>query len=87
MACAFGAVEYFYDQPCNTVPQKHSLDAFIFSCFTGGLRHIDLSRLEWKDIKENYLIIQQQKTGDEVKVYLHPVSKKILDTYRIEDIN
>lgn len=66
---------------CNTDRQQCSMDAFIFACYT-GLRFSDLSSLEWSRIKDGYFIKEQQKTGDDVKGILHPVSQQILNKYK-----
>ena len=53
--------------------------AFIFSCYT-GLRWVDVSTLDWKDIKDGILItrIIQAKTGRAVLITLHEIAKDIL---------
>jgi integrase len=54
--------------------------AFIFSCYT-GLRWVDVSKLEWKDIKNGILTtrIIQAKTGKPVTLTLHDIAKDILE--------
>ena len=66
----------------NSIKRQYSLDAFIFNCFTGGLRISDLRALKWSDVKEEYIITTQKKTGDDVKIFLHPVSRHILKKYK-----
>ena len=53
--------------------------AFIFCCYT-GLRWVDVKKLEWKDIQEEFLTtrIIQAKTGQPVTLTLHPIAESIL---------
>jgi len=51
--------------------------AFLFSCFT-GLRFSDVKKLKWKDIKQDHLEIQQQKTKDYIYIPLSKTAKDII---------
>lgn len=53
--------------------------AFLFSCFT-GLRHSDVIKLEWKDIKGEMIDFKQKKTNG--YEYL-PLSKTAIDMLNI----
>lgn len=57
--------------------------AFIFSCYT-GLRWVDVSKMEWKDIKENILTTRllQAKTRQLVTITLHAIAQLILNKQR-----
>jgi integrase len=63
--------------PCTNQEVKA---AFIFSCYT-GLRWVDVSKLEWKDIKNGILTtrIIQAKTGKPVTLTLHEIAKDVLE--------
>ncbi|MGN6264762.1 MAG: tyrosine-type recombinase/integrase [Ginsengibacter sp.] len=52
-------------------------DLFLIESYT-ALRFSDLSRLTSKHIADGYFTIEQQKTGKEVVIPLHPVVKKII---------
>lgn len=56
--------------------------AFLFSCFT-GLRQCDIRNLKWKDISDNTIKIEQQKTKDPVLVPLSQTALNILRTGNI----
>lgn len=58
-------------------------DIFVFGCYVAQ-RHSDYSRISYKDIKDNYITILQKKTGNRIRIPLHPVAKKILDKYNGE---
>lgn len=55
-------------------------DIFVFGCYVAQ-RHSDYSRISYKDVQGDYLIVLQQKTKHRIKIPLHPVAKKILDKY------
>jgi hypothetical protein len=55
-------------------------DVFVFGCYVAQ-RHIDYSKISYKDIKDNYVIILQKKTGHRIRIPLHPVAKEIMDKY------
>lgn len=65
------------DAPCTNQEVKA---AFIFSCYTDP-RWVDVSKLEWKDIKNGILTtrIIQAKTGKPVTLTLHEIAKDILE--------
>ncbi|WP_291912233.1 site-specific integrase [Chitinophaga sp. CB10] len=54
--------------------------AFIFCCYT-GLRHVDVKKLTWGQIKDGILVtrIIQKKTGKPVEITLHRIALSILD--------
>ncbi|HEU4719364.1 MAG TPA: phage integrase SAM-like domain-containing protein, partial [Bacteroidia bacterium] len=64
---------------------------FLFSCFT-GLRWSDCQRVTWKHIRninvkgesQQVIVMNQQKTSDQVIVPLTPSAKALLDTLRSE---
>lgn len=55
-------------------------DVFVFGCYVAQ-RHSDYSKISYKDIKDNYVIILQKKTGHRIRIPLHPVAKEIMDKY------
>lgn len=55
---------------------KNYKNAFIFSCFT-GLRFVDLSKLKFENISNNYLSFIQEKTKEHISMKLHPVALAI----------
>ena len=56
--------------------------AFLFSCFT-GLRQSDVRNLKWKDISDNVIKINQQKTKDRLEIPLGKTALNILKTDNI----
>jgi integrase len=50
---------------------------FLFACYT-GLRLGDLRKLQWKDIKDDHIIIHQEKTKDIVYIPLYDYAKELL---------
>lgn len=60
--------------------QENVRDIFVFGCYVAQ-RHSDYSRISYKDVQGDYLIVLQQKTKHRIKIPLHPVAKKILDKY------
>jgi integrase len=65
-------------------------EAFIFCCYT-GLRHVDVKRLTWEQIKNGILTtrIIQKKTGKPVEITLHRIALEILKkrSKRLRDLN
>jgi site-specific recombinase XerD len=55
-------------------------DIFLLGCYT-GLRFSDFSRLTHNHIKEGFIEITQQKTGDPIVIPLHERVKNILARY------
>jgi site-specific recombinase XerD len=53
--------------------------AFLFSCFT-GLRHVDVSRLKYRNIAGNTLTIDQQKTDERLHIPLNETALKLTGT-------
>ena len=53
--------------------------AFLFSCFT-GLRQSDVKNLLWKNINDNTIQIEQQKTKSKLVIPLSQTALNILDT-------
>jgi integrase len=51
--------------------------AFLFSCFT-GLRQVDVRNLKWKNIIDNTIQIEQQKTKSKVKIPIGQTALNIL---------
>ncbi len=62
--------------PCLNEEVK---EAFVFCCYT-GLRYCDVKIINWYDIKGDSLTIRiiQDKTGEPLKLTLHPIAKAIL---------
>lgn len=56
--------------------------AFLFSCFT-GLRQSDVRNLQWKNIVDNSVQIDQQKTKDKLIIPLSQTALYILNTGNI----
>jgi integrase len=56
-------------------------DYFLIGCWT-GCRFQDWELINYRNIKEDFLIYEQGKTGTKVTVPLHPIVKDILDKYR-----
>jgi len=52
-------------------------DLFLVGCYT-GLRFSDFSRLSLKNITDNYITIQQSKTGGNVVIPVHKVVREII---------
>lgn len=52
-------------------------NAFLFACFT-GLRVSDIYGLKWENIKDEQLVMRQEKTTDFVSIPLHLYAKSIL---------
>ena len=70
-----------YELDLSKLPGKEKVrDLFIVGCYT-GLRFSDLSRVTNENIKDGMIFIQQQKTGDDVVVPLHPIVKEIILKY------
>ncbi len=60
--------------PCTNYEVKK---AFVFSLYT-GLRWADVKPLKWESVKENSIVIEQNKTGVSLEVPLHETALKIL---------
>ncbi len=60
--------------PCTNYEVKK---AFVFSLYT-GLRWADVKPLKWESVKENSIVIEQNKTGVSLEVPLHETASKIL---------
>ncbi len=60
--------------------QERVRDLFLIACWT-GLRFSDVSLLSEKNISDDYIKIQQQKTEEEVIIPIHPCVRRILDKY------
>lgn len=52
---------------------------FLFSCYT-GLRYSDVKKLKWSEVNENFIKLNQQKTGNDVLIPLNNKAKQILNT-------
>ncbi|MFW5751967.1 MAG: tyrosine-type recombinase/integrase [bacterium] len=55
-------------------------DLFLVGCWT-GLRFGDLSKIKPENIKDGYIYVTQEKTGDKVVIPVHPVVSSILEKY------
>lgn len=68
------------DTPCSNEEVKF---AFILCLYT-GLRWVDISQMQWTDIKDGKLVtrIIQRKTGRPVVLTLHATAQKILEQQR-----
>lgn len=67
----------------NTVSDKPEIKkAFLFSCFT-GLRQCDVKNLQWKNIIDSKIQIEQQKTKSKLVIPLSQTALNILDTGNI----
>lgn len=51
--------------------------AFLFACFT-GLRFSDIVALKWHHIKNEVVIMAQEKTQQQVKIQINSTAKKLL---------
>lgn len=62
--------------------EQRARDLFLVQCFT-GLRHVDVIRLtsEHINLRDGFICIRQQKTGNEVCVTLHKYSLPIINKY------
>lgn len=56
-------------------------DLFVFGCYTGG-RFSDLSRIEWRDIKDDCWYLRVHKTRDIIEIPLMKESLFILGKYK-----
>ena len=61
-------------------------DLFLVGCHT-GLRFSDLSALKKDHIKNGYISIKMQKTGDTVVIPLHPIVEEIMKKYEDSSSN
>jgi integrase len=63
--------------PCTNEEVK---EAFVLCCYT-GLRFVDVSRLEWTQVRGLELTtkIIQKKTGRPLVLTLHPIARRILE--------
>jgi integrase len=71
-------VKRLYHTPADRDEIKN---AFIFACFT-GLRISDLKKLRWDSVKNDKLVIVQQKTSNIVSMALSKTAKDILTHQR-----
>ena len=55
-------------------------DLFLIGCWT-GLRFSDVIRLQSEHVGETMITIRQQKTDNPVKIPIHPVFRRIWDSY------
>jgi len=74
--------EYLTEKEIKKISRDIIIDqdiknAFLFSCFT-GLRISDIKSLQWKNIKEQYLEIQQKKTSDTLRMKISNSAQNIL---------
>ncbi len=58
-------------------------DLFLVGCWT-GCRFSDFTSITPQHVKNGFLQIEQEKTGNRVTIPLHPVVKEILEKYRGE---
>jgi integrase len=56
-------------------------DLFLVGCYT-GLRFSDLSVLTAKNIIDNFIEIETQKTRESVAIPLHPIVRNIIDKHK-----
>ena len=56
-------------------------DLFLVGCWT-GCRYSDFSAISPEQVKNDFLYVQQEKTGAKVVIPLHPVVKSILEKYK-----
>jgi len=69
-------IEKLITAQCDNLEIKK---AFLFSCFT-GLRQSDIKNLQWKNIIDNTIQIEQQKTKSKTVIPLSQTALNILDT-------
>ncbi len=55
-------------------------DLFLVGCWT-GLRFGDLSKVRPENIKDGFIYVQQEKTGDRVVIPVHPVVLSVINKY------
>ena len=68
---------------CNLKRHPHLAeirDLFLLCCWT-GLRFSDVIRLRPEHIKEDMIVIRQQKTNNYVTIPIHPVFKEVWERY------
>ena len=68
------------------IGNKVVTSSFLFSCFT-GIRFIDLKNIKWNQIQNNELTFKQQKTGRMTKIPLSKAAIKILDEWKLINID
>lgn len=56
-------------------------DLFLVGCWT-GLRFSDFSKINNYNFKDEYIEIEQQKTGSKVCIPIHPTVKRVIDKYK-----
>jgi integrase len=56
-------------------------NAFLFSCFT-GLRFVDIKDLKFENIRNSFLIFQQNKTAEPLRIKLHSTAKDIIENQK-----
>jgi len=72
---------YNYKVPESKQYLERVKDVFCFQCFT-SLRYSDVAKLSRSDIRDTFISIVTQKTGDGLKIELNNYSKAILDKYK-----
>ncbi|MCW3071116.1 MAG: Integrase family protein [Bacteroidetes bacterium] len=56
-------------------------DLFLVGCWT-GLRFSDFSRIKPENIKDDFIEIETQKTGEKVTIPIHPTVREIMTRYK-----
>lgn len=62
----------------NTPCLNHEVKKAFVACMYLGLRWCDVKPLKWTNIKEETVLLKQNKTGVDVEIPLHETAKKIM---------
>jgi integrase/recombinase XerD len=74
-------IKVLYNTPCSN---KQVKDAFLFCCFT-GLRYCDIKVLMWRNLKTDQISMRQQKTKEQVVVFLCEDAKMLVGKRQEQD--
>ncbi|MCK9255946.1 MAG: tyrosine-type recombinase/integrase [Bacteroidales bacterium] len=68
------------EEKVDTFPDvvKKIANVFLFQCYT-GLRYSDVAALKWENIRNNFIIIQTEKTNEIVNIPIVNKAQTILD--------
>lgn len=57
---------------------------FLFSYYAAGINFNDICKLKWENIKGNHISYIRSKTGMEIRTFLLPYPKEIINKYRLQ---
>lgn len=60
-------------------------DMFMFSFYCRGMPFVDMAHLTHKDIKDNRIVYQRHKTGQELNIRIEPCLRAIIARYASKD--